>query len=105
MTQKQRRLFTAEQKAEALRMIEQAAKPVSQGAQELGIGVSPVHTWMRQSKIHRQGDPKGPLTSAERKELVALRCELEGAQVCPQWLLCLGSLPRFPERPGAQNLV
>lgn len=81
MTQKQRRLFTAEQKAEALRILEQADKPVSQVAKELGIGVSTVHTWIRQSKIDRQRDPKGPLTSAERKELFTLRRDLKRVEM------------------------
>ena len=35
MTQKKRRLFTAEKKAEALHIIEQADKPVSQVAKKL----------------------------------------------------------------------
>ena len=39
---------------------------------EVGIGVSTFHTWIRQSKIDRQGDLQGPLSSSERKELMAL---------------------------------
>ena len=81
MTNKKRRLFTNEQKAEVLRIVEQADKPVSQVARELGIGVSTIHTWKRQSKIDRQGDPKGPLTSSERQELVALRRELKRVEM------------------------
>jgi len=40
MTQKKRRLFTNEQKAEALRIVEEADKPIKQVAKDLGIGVS-----------------------------------------------------------------
>lgn len=81
MTQKKRRLFTAEQKAEALRIVEQADKPINQIAKELGIGVSTIHTWMRQARIDCQGDPKGPLTSSERQELVALRRDLKRVEM------------------------
>lgn len=77
MTNKKHRTYTNEQKAEVLRIVEQADKPVSQVAKELGIGVSTIHTWKRQSRIDSQGDPNGPLTSSERQELVALRRELK----------------------------
>jgi transposase-like protein len=38
MTQKPRRTFTDEQKAEAVRFVGQSGKPVSQVAQEMGLG-------------------------------------------------------------------
>ena len=77
MTQKKCRLFTAEQKAaEAPRIVEQADQSINQIVKELGIGVSTIHTWMRQARIDRQGDSKGPLTSSECQELVALCCDL-----------------------------
>ncbi len=37
MTQKPRRTFTDEQKAEAVRIVGQSCKPVSQVAQEMGL--------------------------------------------------------------------
>jgi transposase len=37
MTQKKRRIFTEEQKAEAVRIVSQSGKPVHQAAQELGL--------------------------------------------------------------------
>ncbi|MEO0560017.1 MAG: hypothetical protein AAF170_17755, partial [Bacteroidota bacterium] len=69
------------QKAEALRIVEQSDKPINQVAKELGIGVSTIHTWIRQSRIDRQGSQNGPLTSAERKELVALRRDLKRVEM------------------------
>ncbi|MGB7414558.1 MAG: transposase [Thermosynechococcaceae cyanobacterium] len=81
MTQKKRRLFTNEQKAETIRIVEQADKPVSQIAKELGISVSAVHNWVRQAKIDRQGNPNGELTSCERKELVTLRRDLKRVEM------------------------
>jgi len=81
MTNKKRRLFTNEQKAEVLRIVEQADKPVSQVARELGIGVSTIHTWKRQSRIDCQGAPQGAMTSSERQELVSLRRELKRVEM------------------------
>ena len=81
MTNKKRRIFTNEQKTEVLRIVEQTDKPVSQVAKELGIGVSTIHTWIRQSRIDRQGAPNGPLTSSERQELVALRRDLKRVEM------------------------
>ena len=81
MTQKKRRLFTNEQKAETVRIVEQADKPVSQVAKELGISVSAVHNWIRQAKIDLKSDPSGQLTSAARKELVALRRDLRRVEM------------------------
>jgi transposase len=81
MTNKRRRIFTDEQKAEALRIVEQADKPVSQVASELGISVSAIHRWNRQAQIDRKSDSSGELTSNERKELVALRRDLKRVEM------------------------
>lgn len=43
MTQNKRRLFTGEQKVEALCITGQPDKPISQVAKELGIGVNTIH--------------------------------------------------------------
>jgi len=86
MTNKKRRIFTDEQKAEALRIVEQADKPVSQVAKELGISVSAIHRWIRQARIDSQSDPSGPLTSSERKELVALRRDLKRVEMEREFL-------------------
>lgn len=77
MTNKKRRRFTDEQKAEALRIVEQAEKPVSQVAEELGISVSASHRWNKQVKIDSTSDSRGELPSSERNELVALRRNLK----------------------------
>jgi transposase len=37
MTQKPRRMFTNEQKAEAVRIVNQSGKPVNQVAKEMGL--------------------------------------------------------------------
>ena len=81
MTQKPRRLFTDEQKAEAVRIVNQSGKPVSQIAKEMGLTESALRKWVKQAQIDRQSDPQGQLTSAERQELNELRRELKRVQM------------------------
>lgn len=81
MTKKPRRLFTDEQKAEAVRIVTQSGRPVSQIAQEMGLTASALRQWVRQAQIDHQSDPEGQLTSAERKELIALRRDLKRVQM------------------------
>ncbi|NJK30762.1 MAG: transposase [Acaryochloris sp. SU_5_25] len=69
MPQKPLRIFTDEQKAEAVRVVNQSGKPISQVAQEMGLTESALRKWVKQAQIDRQSDPQGQLTSAERKEL------------------------------------
>ena len=81
MTQKPRRLFTAEQKAEAVTIVNQSGKPISQVAKEMGLTESALRNWVKQAHIDRQSHPQGQLTSAERKELSELRRELKRVQM------------------------
>jgi transposase len=88
MTQKPRRLFTDEQKAEAVRIsaapaghVGQSGKPVSHVAKEMGLTESALRNWVKQARIDQQPDPQGELTSAERKELIALRRDLKRVQM------------------------
>jgi transposase len=81
MTPKPRRRFTDEQKAEAVRIVNQSGKPVSQIAKEMGLSESALRRWVQQAQIDRQPNPQGQLTSAERKELIALRRDLKRVQM------------------------
>ena len=81
MTQKPRRLFTDEQKAEAVGIVNQSGKPVSQVAKEMGLTESALRKWVKQAQIDCQSDPQGQLTSAERQELNELRRELKRVQM------------------------
>jgi len=73
MSPKKRRLFTAEQKADAVRIVEQSDKPLSQIAKELGISESALRKWVNQTRIDEKGSPQGALTTSERQELMQLR--------------------------------
>lgn len=77
MTKKPRRFFTAEQKAEAVNIVKQSGKPVSQIAKEMGLTESSLRKWVRQSRIDEQPRIEGELTSTAQQELVELRRELK----------------------------
>ena len=81
MTQKKKRIFTAEQKAEAVKIVEQSGKPVMQVAREMGLTPSALSKWVKQAKIDREGSPQGALTSSERQELTQLRRELKRVEM------------------------
>jgi transposase len=81
MTQKPRRIFTDEQKAEAVRIVNQSGKPVNQVAKEMGLTESALRKWVKQAQIDHQSDPQGQLTCAERKELNELRRDLKRVQL------------------------
>ena len=64
MSQKPRRIFADEQKAEAVWIVSQSGKPVSQVAKEMELTESALRKWVKQAKIDHQSDPQGQLTPA-----------------------------------------
>lgn len=75
MGNRARRKFTAEYKAEVVRLVLDGGKSISQVSRELDLTESAVRNWVRQAKIDAGQGPAGALTTAERAELVALRRE------------------------------
>jgi transposase-like protein len=74
---RKRRRFTAEYKAEVVRLVSTSGKSVGQVAKELDLTETSVREWVQQAAIDEKGDPRGPLTSEERAELTRLRRELK----------------------------
>jgi transposase-like protein len=70
-----RRKFTAEYKAEVVRLVRDGGKTVGEVSRDLGLTASAVRNWVTQSGIDARGGGTGELTTAERAELVALRRE------------------------------
>jgi transposase len=70
-----RRKFTAEYKAEVVRLLRDGGKSIGQVSRELDLTESAVRHWVSQSAIDAVGGGTGALTTAERAELVALRRE------------------------------
>jgi transposase len=70
-----RRKFTAEYKAEVVRLVRDGGKTIHEAARDLGLTESSVRNWVKQSAIDAGSGGTGALTTAERAELVALRRE------------------------------
>jgi len=71
-----RRKFTAEFKAEAVRLVEDSGGQIAKVARELGIYDSSLGNWVRQAREEAEGAP----TAAERAEIRDLKRELERAR-------------------------
>ena len=74
MSQKSRRSFSPQQKADAVRLIHQVGN-LSKVARDLGLNPNVLRKWLRQSEIDTGEGPAGALTSEERAELARLRRE------------------------------
>ena len=68
--------FTPEFKAEAVRMMRGAAKPIAELAKDIGVSEQSLYRWAKQLGVDAKADPAGALTTAEREELTRLRREL-----------------------------
>jgi transposase-like protein len=76
MGKRKRRKFTAEYKAEVVKLVNASGKSVGQVAKELDLTETAVRAWVKRAEIDEKRDPNGPLTSEERAEVVRLRREL-----------------------------
>ena len=74
---RRRRTFSAEYKAETVRLIQRSGKSIGQMALELGIGDTALRRWVAQAEIEAGRGPAGALKRSEREELVELRRENE----------------------------
>jgi transposase len=73
---RQRRQFTDEFKAGAVRLVLEEGRSVTSVAKDLDLTASALSWWVQRAKTDRgQGQP-GALTSAEREELTRLRREV-----------------------------
>jgi len=81
MSIKPRRQFTPEQKAEAVRIVIQSGKPISQIAREMGLTERALRNWVKQAQIDQAAVPNGALTTEEPQELVKLHREVKRLQM------------------------
>ncbi len=75
MGKRKRRRFTAEFKAETVRLIRETGKRVGAVAHELDLTESSVRNWVKQAEIDGGRGPAGALTTEEKEELQQLRRE------------------------------
>ncbi|MDG2991967.1 transposase [Candidatus Synechococcus calcipolaris G9] len=59
MSQKPRRTYTAEQKVEAVAIVKQSGKPISQVAQEMGLTESALRQWVKKQRLTKSVATKG----------------------------------------------
>jgi transposase len=70
---KERRSFTDEFKAGAVRLVIDEGKPVAHVARDLDLTESSLHNWVNRARADRGKGKPGVLTTAEREELTRLR--------------------------------
>jgi len=74
---RQRREFTPEFKAGAVRLVLEEGKSVAEVARNLDIVPSGLRNWVLRAQADAGKGASGPLTSSEREELVRLRREVK----------------------------
>jgi transposase len=75
MARRKRRQFSPDFKAEAVRLVEAGDRPLSVVARDLDLDPKSLRQWKEERHAAASPSPTGPLTSAEREELVRLRRE------------------------------
>ena len=70
-----RRRFSAEYKAEVVRLVGDSGKSIGAIARELGLAETALRRWVQQAEIDAGRGPTGALTTSEREELGHLRRE------------------------------
>jgi transposase len=74
MASKKRRTYSAEQKADAVRLVRQIGS-VAKVAKDLDLTETSLRNWVKQAEVDEGRGPEGALTSEERAELTKLRRE------------------------------
>lgn len=75
MGKKTRRRFTAEFKAETVRIVEQSGKTIAEISRDLDVSETSIRKWVAQARVDA-GKDEG-VTSEEREELRRLRKEVK----------------------------
>lgn len=82
MAKRKRRSFSAEFKAEAVRLCQLGDRSISQVAQDLDLTDSALREWVKAAEVKAAVDkPAEELSGAEREELLRLRRENKRLQM------------------------
>ncbi len=73
MTKRRRRAFTAEFKADAVRLCKAGDRSIGQVAKDLGLTETALREWVKRAEVDAGTPGEGELTTAERNELSELR--------------------------------
>jgi len=75
LRRRKRRSFTAEQKREAVRLVQTSGQSIAQVARDLDLTETALRRWVEQAEIDARRGREEALTSEERAELQRLRRE------------------------------
>lgn len=78
---RQRRVFSEEFKAGAVRLVLDEGKSAGAVARDLDLTESALRTWLERARADRTKGKSGGLTTAEREELARLRKEVRTLRV------------------------
>src|ERR1700756_2032675 len=78
---RKRRSFTAEFKAEAVRLCKVGDRSIGRVAKDLDLTEGALREWVKRADIDSGQGPPGALTTAEREELTQLRRENKRLQM------------------------
>jgi len=81
MAKRKRRKFTAQFKAEAVRLCQAGDRSVGQVARDLDLTETALREWVKNAEVDAGKGPPGALTSTEREELTRLRRENKRLQM------------------------
>lgn len=74
MPRRKRRKFTAEQKADAVRLVRKVGN-LAEVARDLDLTETALRNWVKQADVDEGRGPEGALTTEEKEELRRLRRE------------------------------
>ena len=75
MSRRARRVFTKEEKSDAVGLVRRSGLSIAQIARDLDIGENSLRAWVKQADIDDGRGGDGDLTTTEREELRRLRRE------------------------------
>lgn len=81
MARRKRRKFTAQFKADAVRLVTTGAKTIAEVTEEFDLTETSLREWVRQAEADAGKGPPDALTTAERAELIELRKKLKRAEM------------------------
>jgi len=81
MTNRKRRAFSKDFKADAVRLVQAGGKTIAEVTQQFDLTESALREWVKRAEADAGQGPPEALTTAERAELVELRKRLKRAEM------------------------
>lgn len=81
MASRKRRKFTAEFKADAVRLVTSGGKTIAEVTKQFDLTETALREWVKRAEIDAGKGPPDALTTAERAELIELRKRVKRAEM------------------------